>query len=644
MIDRGDTFAAVDICHVAVEKECICVEIASIYLRGFGYAKRDQMRKQNTDESEKSVLPVPFKRRVPFKRATPLACAFRRSLSLGRFAETRSLATSSLLLRFPLLFATPSMPSRRTRTGCLTCRQRRVKCDETYPRCRRCSRANRECRRGLLVKFVHGVRLTRESFEDPWSGTADYSFDPSQPWPDIETRQLAFIDESRSIASEYLGSSPEEAASLSLQAQLREPSQTHHADQRRPSTSLLSDVTAELVSTQLHSSLLQDELTHPSCTGDGPKFVDADEAFVFRHYVLHLGPSLDVCDQNRQFSTAVPELAMSSALVFNAVMAAAAHHRHYTNGSQLNTAELYHARCIELLIPLLSDAPPIQNEVIVSIVLLRFYEQMASAVTGLDSGRHLTGASAFMNSGSYLLAQNLILSAAFWLFLRQDIDIAINEQRCLTLKLEDISGVDVTQEPSNDWEWANRVVWLTAQATNYLFGLDKVHVTFEKIQQQIEDWQDHKPSSFRPLYVVRHNLFHEHYFTHPWHALAMQYYHTAKILLLLSDHQYAQIGVGNRQRRQSLQLKVLDHATQLFGISSSGDDMQARLGACHVVSLVAPFILDELQRCELISLLRRLEQRHAWPTRAIALSAMHEWDWDAEQQLQQWQSAIVGEV
>lgn len=39
------------------------------------------------------------------------------------------------------------MPNRlrRTRTGCLTCRARRVKCDEQSPECRRCVAANIDC-------------------------------------------------------------------------------------------------------------------------------------------------------------------------------------------------------------------------------------------------------------------------------------------------------------------------------------------------------------------------------------------------------------------------------------------------------------------------------------------------------------------
>ncbi|KAI9677763.1 MAG: hypothetical protein M1829_002535 [Trizodia sp. TS-e1964] len=35
---------------------------------------------------------------------------------------------------------------RRTRSGCFTCRARRVKCDETQPTCERCRKGNRECK------------------------------------------------------------------------------------------------------------------------------------------------------------------------------------------------------------------------------------------------------------------------------------------------------------------------------------------------------------------------------------------------------------------------------------------------------------------------------------------------------------------
>ncbi|KAK9312257.1 hypothetical protein V1522DRAFT_458395 [Lipomyces starkeyi] len=39
----------------------------------------------------------------------------------------------------------PHVPHKRTRSGCYTCRKRRVKCDETRPICIRCQKGDREC-------------------------------------------------------------------------------------------------------------------------------------------------------------------------------------------------------------------------------------------------------------------------------------------------------------------------------------------------------------------------------------------------------------------------------------------------------------------------------------------------------------------
>lgn len=43
---------------------------------------------------------------------------------------------------------------RRSKTGCLTCRTRRIKCDETKPLCYNCSRSNRECQYPSVVKSL----------------------------------------------------------------------------------------------------------------------------------------------------------------------------------------------------------------------------------------------------------------------------------------------------------------------------------------------------------------------------------------------------------------------------------------------------------------------------------------------------------
>lgn len=63
---------------------------------------------------------------------------------------------------------------KRVRTGCLTCRERHLKCDEATPICAHCRRGSRRCRWGLKVNFLDIVvhvpaRISRSS---EWSGTS----------------------------------------------------------------------------------------------------------------------------------------------------------------------------------------------------------------------------------------------------------------------------------------------------------------------------------------------------------------------------------------------------------------------------------------------------------------------------------------
>lgn len=86
----------------------------------------------------------------------------------------------------PEAAAAASKP-KRVRTGCLTCRERHLKCDEGTPNCQNCRKSNRVCKRGLRLNFI-------DTQVQPPPHIA-----PSQEW------KIDFMDESREIASEYQG-------------------------------------------------------------------------------------------------------------------------------------------------------------------------------------------------------------------------------------------------------------------------------------------------------------------------------------------------------------------------------------------------------------------------------------------------------
>jgi hypothetical protein len=251
---------------------------------------------------------------------------------------------------------------------------------------------------------------------------------------------------------------------------------------------------------------------------ESPKLVDPQEAFLLRHYISTLGIALDVCDSHRHFSSVVPDLATRSPLLLNAALAASAHHLSRVTHYDPRVADMYHERCVELLIPLLDELSFVSDEVVAATVLLRLYEQMSSAITGSDCARHLSGTSAFMNAESTCATAGGIRQASFWIFLRQDIDVALNHQRPLKLNLDAFAPRMDLHELWDDWAWANRMVWITAEIVAFAFARDKAQSRLEELKTKTKEWWRYKPDSFRPLSVARGSVFPEVHFIRPWHG------------------------------------------------------------------------------------------------------------------------------
>ncbi|KZM19632.1 uncharacterized protein EKO05_0004372 [Ascochyta rabiei] len=87
----------------------------------------------------------------------------------------------------------------RSRTGCLTCRQRKLKCDEKKPVCGQCIKASRECipSSGIVFRHQHNASMNGEDSGDENSLKGFYSykntFEDDAIWLDIP-RNVTFIN------------------------------------------------------------------------------------------------------------------------------------------------------------------------------------------------------------------------------------------------------------------------------------------------------------------------------------------------------------------------------------------------------------------------------------------------------------------
>lgn len=60
-----------------------------------------------------------------------------------------------MTLQSPMPASNPTpVKGKRVRTGCLTCRERHLKCDEAVPDCMNCRKRGRECKRGVRLNFL----------------------------------------------------------------------------------------------------------------------------------------------------------------------------------------------------------------------------------------------------------------------------------------------------------------------------------------------------------------------------------------------------------------------------------------------------------------------------------------------------------
>lgn len=91
-------------------------------------------------------------RRESMAEASP---SYRRDegASRGRERGKGRRDSDSLDPKLPKASPSASKP-KRVRTGCLTCRNRHLKCDEAMPICINCQKSNRKCERGVRLNFI----------------------------------------------------------------------------------------------------------------------------------------------------------------------------------------------------------------------------------------------------------------------------------------------------------------------------------------------------------------------------------------------------------------------------------------------------------------------------------------------------------
>lgn len=469
---------------------------------------------------------------------------------------------------------------KRVRTGCLTCRERHLKCDEGLPHCNNCKKSNRTCKRGVRLNFI-----------DTWIETP----------PRIVTRYgtdawlLEFLDESREIASEYQGglkryrpydevvvpgrrhngqdatfifatSAPAAPTLMNqslppIQGILPEPfvdtSQQHpdmasiYDAQIKPDMNMFqphppnSGSTNDTqfsnsgpASTVGQASVASYQTTLTDIQGpdsEKKEYLDnQDETLFMQVFVEEVGLWMDSMDPLKHFSRLLPFHALSEPMLLNAFLACGARHLTLVNSAYNEEKALhYYDTATRYLLKNLQN--PNRDTIIcaTTAVILNVYEIMSERA--LQRMNHIAGARALIKECGWNARAQGIGAACFWL------NVGLEVLSCLHFNWQvawdpDEWGLDMdfSREVHNGREevWTHRMLYIIGKVCNFRATIPRHpepdpheqqmrtrqrYEEWTRLKSLIDAWSDGIPRTMQPMaYVHPHQTSSKSAFPEIW--------------------------------------------------------------------------------------------------------------------------------
>ncbi|CAI4213052.1 unnamed protein product [Parascedosporium putredinis] len=579
----------------------------------------------------------------------------RRSGSVQSLATIADESSSPKNAAAPVEAPTTATKSRRVRTGCLTCRERHLKCDEATPDCMNCRKSSRECKRGVRLNFID-IQV-----KNP----------PLLPLP------LIGLDESRSIASEYLGglnrydvlgrrtlTPPREAeveTALNLQRQ--------HQQHRRAASSMASMAMPEM---SMRGSVLTPaygtpELSHvdgphtsttsyggrkyrqhvarwhgdpaPSETalsGDRAYLNSPEEVYYMQVFVEEVGVWMDSMDKEKHFSRLIPYHSLKSPMLLNAVLACGVKHLTLVNTAYNDEKALfYYDTATTQLLRSLQNPDRNTAECATAAVVLNVYEIMSEKPAARMN--HIAGARALIRECGWNAKSTGVGAACFWL------NIGMEVLSCLAFNWQtawdpDQWGVDMDFSPPDGDDdpsvtddqigkeeiWVQRIFYIVGKIANFRATIPKFqeaspHDEQVRLGNRLAQWQDLKrlcdnwnnacPKTMHPFgYLYPSQTESKSAFPNIW---------------LIK--RAAIVGRASEEMR-AIQLH---HAHQVCGIVAHVKDRGVSSVAIRSLAIASSVLSDPREQDEVLEIMKKITKESGWGLGRVMTELKKAWGRDA---------------
>ncbi|MCJ1234791.1 hypothetical protein MMC14_002754 [Varicellaria rhodocarpa] len=568
---------------------------------------------------------------------------------------------------------------RRVRTGCLTCRERHLKCDEAVPTCLNCKKSNRPCKRGVRLNFID------TQVQDP------PLLPPTHDW------SVQFQDESRDIASEYKGglgrytvlepdpgvdeeedSQADTSTSIvgapTMSHQPLPPIQSlpvdgmgqyHDVNHHMPDhnardsrhhhshSSTNSTYSTQTMPEPSHASYPTPDQHHPPQNETRDLLTSTEETLFMQVFVEEVGLWMDSMDAHKHFSRVLPFHALTNSMLRNALLACGSRHLTLINPRVYPEDKALHYYDTATTQLLKSLQNPNRDTVIcaTTAVILNVYEVMS--VKALQRMNHIAGARALIKECGWSAKSSGIGAACFWL------NVGMELLSCLHFNWQvawnpDDWGVDLdfTQEtrPGQEELWTYRIVYITAKVANFRASIPRFQDANPAAQQmrlqarcdewnRLKDWCDtwngSIPRTMHPMaYLFPYQTSSKSAFPEVWiikrtTVVARLFYHTAMCLL---PQIHPMLSISEVQEMHEMQMS---HSRQICGIVAHVKDRGVASVALRCLAIAAECLNVRREQEEVLTMFEKIQHETGWRVDFLRPELKKKWGWDAEENFQQ---------
>ncbi|KAG9240352.1 hypothetical protein BJ878DRAFT_546339 [Calycina marina] len=550
---------------------------------------------------------------------------------------------------------------KRVRTGCLTCRERHLKCDEGLPNCVNCTKSSRECKRGVRLNFID------TQVKNP------HIIAPTKDW------KVTLLDESRLIASEYQGGEeryplpdarrPKRGQSFAVPANhpaldpevisesnalapmqsngiypvdgsySKRKSHLRHASQHHSHTRSNSSY---LPSPNAYNNSAQQLLEIPS-TGC---ITDPEELLFIQVYQEEVALWMDSMDFQKHFSRILVMESIhnpKASMLRNAFLACGARHLTLVNPSYHENRSLYYYdMATAQLLRCLQNPERDMTMCATTAVVLNVYEIMSERAQ--QRMNHIAGARALVKECGWSARSTGVGAACFWL------NIGMEILSCLHFNWQvawepDMWGIDmdVSRQISlgNEELWVHRMLYIIGKIANFRANIPRFReadpsaendrqqsrfAEWQKLKDLCDNWNAKSPQSMHPMAVIHpsqtstKSAFPEVWLLWQPPIVGALFYHTAMCLM-------AQINPLMGSEQHGMNQMMMKHAHMICGITAHVKDRGVASVALRSLAIAAECLVVRREQEEVLEIFEKIRKETGWNIGFLHTELRAKWSW-----------------